>query len=361
MNVYLAEKLKSLRAEKRVSQEKLAQYLNVSFQAVSKWETGTAYPDITLLPDIARYFGVSVDELLCVERIDEDRLFDEFSRKAEELHRCGKRPEVLALWQEAYQRMPNNIDVQEMLMSAYFDCDRVKYFREFHDLATNIYSSDSEGAACAMHYKSQAISQLARVFAERGEMEEARSWARKSVPVFNSMEIIEAMIDHGNDLLGDVAFCTYWFLEELFYFVCRIDQDGSICCGSDYKQNCLMTVASIYETVYQNDDIDFEQLTHLSSLHQLIAEHEAEKGGDEETVKRHLKRAADCFIKSLNVKEHRLTHPLLYGWKVSGTPGDTRDILHGMAQRLEDQAWDPYRDSDWFAEICLQIRMPRVE
>ncbi len=40
MNVYLAEKLKSLRAEKRVSQEKLAQYLNVSFQAVSKWETG---------------------------------------------------------------------------------------------------------------------------------------------------------------------------------------------------------------------------------------------------------------------------------------------------------------------------------
>ena len=38
MNVYLAEKLKSLRAEKRVSQEKLAQYLNVSFQAVSKWE-----------------------------------------------------------------------------------------------------------------------------------------------------------------------------------------------------------------------------------------------------------------------------------------------------------------------------------
>ena len=38
MNIYFAEKLKSLRAEKKVSQEKLAQYLNVSFQAVSKWE-----------------------------------------------------------------------------------------------------------------------------------------------------------------------------------------------------------------------------------------------------------------------------------------------------------------------------------
>ena len=36
----LAEKLKSLRKEKNVSQEKLAEYLSVSFQAVSKWETG---------------------------------------------------------------------------------------------------------------------------------------------------------------------------------------------------------------------------------------------------------------------------------------------------------------------------------
>ena len=66
MNIYFADKLKNLRAEKKVSQEKLAQYLNVSFQAVSKWENGNAYPDITLLPYIARFFGVTFDELLCV-------------------------------------------------------------------------------------------------------------------------------------------------------------------------------------------------------------------------------------------------------------------------------------------------------
>ena len=43
MNICFAEKLKSLRADKKVSQEKLAQYLNVSFQAVSKWETGVSH------------------------------------------------------------------------------------------------------------------------------------------------------------------------------------------------------------------------------------------------------------------------------------------------------------------------------
>ena len=87
MNIYFAEKLKKLRAEKKVSQEKLAQYLDVSSQAVSKWETGNAYPDITLLPDLARFFGVTVDELLCVEKIDEKRLFDEYSEKAADLFR----------------------------------------------------------------------------------------------------------------------------------------------------------------------------------------------------------------------------------------------------------------------------------
>ena len=90
MNIYFADKLKSLRVDKKVSQEKLAQYLNVSFQAVSKWETGNSYPDITLLPDIARFFGVSVDELLCVEKIDEDGLYREYEKKAGELCRSGK-------------------------------------------------------------------------------------------------------------------------------------------------------------------------------------------------------------------------------------------------------------------------------
>jgi len=64
MIVYIGENIKNLRLGKSLSQEKLAQILGVTFQSVSKWERGESYPDITLLPEIAAFFKVSVDELL---------------------------------------------------------------------------------------------------------------------------------------------------------------------------------------------------------------------------------------------------------------------------------------------------------
>ena len=63
----IGNKILFLRKNKGVTQEQLAQTLGVSNQAVSKWESGQCFPDIQLLPDIARYFNVSSDELLGIE------------------------------------------------------------------------------------------------------------------------------------------------------------------------------------------------------------------------------------------------------------------------------------------------------
>ena len=59
----LGNQIRSNRLRLNLTQERLAEKLNVTAQAVSKWESGSGMPDITLLPELAAVFGVSIDEL----------------------------------------------------------------------------------------------------------------------------------------------------------------------------------------------------------------------------------------------------------------------------------------------------------
>ena len=63
MNEKFAENLVRLRKEKGLTQAEVAEKLNVSAQAVSKWENGDSLPDVSLLSSIADLYGTSIDEL----------------------------------------------------------------------------------------------------------------------------------------------------------------------------------------------------------------------------------------------------------------------------------------------------------
>ena len=60
----LGNNLKTLRKSKNLTQEELAECLNLSPQTISKWENNLSMPDISMLPILADYFGISVDSLL---------------------------------------------------------------------------------------------------------------------------------------------------------------------------------------------------------------------------------------------------------------------------------------------------------
>lgn len=68
MEINMKDTLRTLRKEKNVTREELAVHLGISVQSVGKWERGEGFPDITLLPAIALYFGVTVDTLLDVDK-----------------------------------------------------------------------------------------------------------------------------------------------------------------------------------------------------------------------------------------------------------------------------------------------------
>ena len=96
----IGEKIKTLRKQKNISQEVFAGYLGVTFQAVSKWENGITLPDVTLIPAIASFFGVSTDELFdfnlyeTEKRVEEivcehSRYWNTDKKKAEQIIRDG--------------------------------------------------------------------------------------------------------------------------------------------------------------------------------------------------------------------------------------------------------------------------------
>ncbi len=68
----IGNQIKALRVRKGVTQEAVAQYFNISTQAVSKWECGQSVPDIGMLPGLSAYFVVTIDELFALS--DETRI-----------------------------------------------------------------------------------------------------------------------------------------------------------------------------------------------------------------------------------------------------------------------------------------------
>ncbi len=101
---------KEERKKKNFTQEQVSQDLKVSCQAVSKWETNSSFPDISLLPIIADYFGVTIDYLLGhdTDYNSKEKILNEYLELSTEYAQKGEVLKELALWREAVQKFPGD-------------------------------------------------------------------------------------------------------------------------------------------------------------------------------------------------------------------------------------------------------------
>ena len=120
MEIRLKERLRALRQKKGATQEQLAAHLGITQQSVGKWERGEGFPDITLLPAIALYFGTTVDDLLGVERARIESEIEACAQESLRLRNAGKIKEDLALWEEAYADFPEEERVRFEYMNALY-------------------------------------------------------------------------------------------------------------------------------------------------------------------------------------------------------------------------------------------------
>lgn len=120
MKLNIGDSIKYLRKERDITQEKLADILGVSYQSVSRWETGACYPDMELLPVMSDFFGVTVDKLLGVDEAVEQEKVKQYLDRFQEAISQGKVYDCISIAREGVAEYPNNFVLLNKLMYALF-------------------------------------------------------------------------------------------------------------------------------------------------------------------------------------------------------------------------------------------------
>lgn len=120
MNLNVGDKIRCLRHEKDITQEEFAAILGVSCQSVSRWENGICYPDIELLPDIAEFFGVTVDCLMGINETVRKEKIAKYLEQFQEAVSQGRIDDCIAVARNGIAEYPNSYMLLNKLMYALF-------------------------------------------------------------------------------------------------------------------------------------------------------------------------------------------------------------------------------------------------
>ncbi len=210
--IKIGEKIRLLRKKNDVTQDKLADHLGVTPQAVSRWESGVCYPDMNVLPAIADYFSVSMDELLCYNNAQKEARVRAYREEVEHLLDRDRVTDALDLLRRAMADIPSDHSLQletAGVLSLYADLiaesgkgDRAK---------EAIQAALSEAVSLCRHIlddctddrlRDETKKTLCDIYAHQlGDVELAREIAEQLHSLALSEEIIKATV-----LTGDMAF-----------------------------------------------------------------------------------------------------------------------------------------------------------
>ena len=247
MELKISENLKKLRKERGNTQDDLANYLGISVQAVSKWERGDGFPDITLLPYIASYYDVMVDDILGCNSLRKQEDIEAFKKQAQILSNKGKRKERLKLCREMQKKYPKDEDVLYNLIYDLWAVDRAKNSEEIICIANKLMKSDS------VKTRYGAIQLLSFTYSEMGNYEKAVEYARM-VPC--NRDLLSSVLK-GKDL---VEHCHRYF-GTVCDTMLRLSHNMIQCPEAEYSSEerhyIRETIYKIYQLIFSDGDFGF--------------------------------------------------------------------------------------------------------
>ena len=213
MQLDLGNNIRQLRRRDKRTQEALAEALGVTSQAVSRWESGGSFPDMNLIPSIANYFGVSIDELFGYTN-DRTKRIDELVTQIYDMIRQNNGvdnniSECIAIARNALVEFPGNERLMLSLASVLYTAGYVRY-GECHlidEEGYSVYDTEKHKAyeewreAIPLYEKvletlpngslrDRAVEELSQLYVNVGSYDKSLSLAESAPKMWNSRELL---------------------------------------------------------------------------------------------------------------------------------------------------------------------------
>lgn len=365
-NIRLAENLIALRKEKKVTQEQLADFCGVTKASVSKWETAQSLPDVMLLPRLAAFFNISIDELLGYEiyltREQVHKIYEELAADFADkefdvvMARCREYVKQYYFCYELLEKMILLWLAHEMLAGE----KRTEMLSEAKKLCQHILENCRNISLCNDVVFLQSIVDLllghpAETVEALEEMNDPLRLSVQGEEVLLSAYIELGMMEKGNDF---AQVTMYLHLIMLISVACRF-----VIVNKDNLQKCKETQHRIDEMIriYNLEEINFHYVTLFVYQMAEIYVYHGEKREAIEQLTRYveiIERLLSGEISYLQSDDYldRL-HIWFEGSVLSGNfPRDKRIIYDGMRMALETPKFDALKSDESFLILQKKVR-----
>jgi Predicted transcriptional regulators len=351
--------IKKLRRGRDMTQEQLAEYLNVSVSAVSQWESDKTSPDLSVIPSICNLFSVTSDELLGIDLNKKEQNAIECSNNAHKYLSFGYYEEARIILENGLKLYPDDYHLMFSLMDVYYGFRDSTTYTEDEKLAylkKAIILGEKIINGCNINYiRNGAIQILCFSYNILGDIDKAVKLAQTMPTLAVSSELLLSRIGKGDIKFKRIQFEVIllfdFFINDMLRLNTLLDS-GTYKYSPDEEADIRDKQIKIIEIFFENKDFGFFNST-LSSTHVLQAKYYASHDDIVSTLY-HLNMAANHaieFVKCNGMIEHTSLISKGYGKNEKFGTNNNNNHATRVLEDINDNLFDFIRSEPEFIQI----------
>ena len=332
----LGKNVRRARLAANLTQEGLAERLNVSESAVSQWESGKTSPDLGILPELCAVLGISADWLLDIGTETRDKEIKEILARAKALSDTGRDDQAAEILKEGLKKYPSSDALVYYLMYATYNDDEVIGLGEW--ILNNSMSDE---------FRHGAIQCLVYAYSSKGDSQKAVELALKMPRLPSSSDALLCRALTGEERKSHVQKYRGKLLDAL---------ETSLFDGTDKTAEAKRSIA-LFELLFEKGDFGFYN-ERLAKDYRILAKNCAVMKDDGKTLF-YLEKAAEH---ALSFVEYYYDHSFRYSSALfEGLPGErvlcneSDNTAQIQLSSMKDSLFDFVRNTDGFRSIVERL------